>query len=222
MLYDWLKFEDLYANLYMSLCDLNYRVGWGRKRGDPYPLEWKIILGVTAIVILMIIIWGPFVVFLTGVPLGADNPVLRMRVAVNLQLPHGSYPLASLSDMQTASATTEQLAQWSSVDLSAATDSTVQMCSMYPDSTHAFTLYVLLFCVCVALRCYGAHCPWVVLCLHTVRRRRVRWWSGRYTLPRLRLESTSSSPAKTRCPTHSQKIMYAPAPSLPLCLLPNL
>lgn len=98
MMYDWLKLEDIHASIYFVECDLHYRRVWGRSRGDRYPLSWKIPLGVLSILGIALVIWGPFVVFLTGVPIGSPNLVTKVEVKLSMGVQYGDFQLYDVTD----------------------------------------------------------------------------------------------------------------------------
>jgi len=101
-LYDWLKLEDIHANLFMIECDLRLRKSMDRKRGDLYPLVNKVLIGGATLLLISLLIWGPFMVYITGVPIGEAKPVENVQVKLSLDLPHGSFELLELSALSRA------------------------------------------------------------------------------------------------------------------------
>merc|ERR1711871_1844212 len=84
-MYDWLKFEDIYSVAYAVKCDVTYRRWWGRKKGDPYPLGWKLWSGGLALVGLVGLVYAPLLVYVSDTPSlfgGVDEQILKARLNV--------------------------------------------------------------------------------------------------------------------------------------------
>jgi len=95
---DWLKLQDIHCNLYMVECDLVYRKSLRRKKGDIYNTEIKVVVGFFAIFGLVLIVWLPFMIYLTGVPLFM-NPLQSVTLTVQIETAHNSWRLCEHSDV---------------------------------------------------------------------------------------------------------------------------
>jgi len=73
-LFQWFKFEQLYANFFLAKC-LN-KVYLAHPRGEKQSFIMKIIFGATFMIGIIVIIAGPLLLFSTVNPIASPNPVL--------------------------------------------------------------------------------------------------------------------------------------------------
>lgn len=137
--------EDINANLYLIDCDVSYRKAWARKRGEIYPFSWKVPIGALCLLGIWLILWAPFVVFLTGSPLSVGNIVNRVQVTMAVQTSRGSYELFNVADIRTsANYTADQLTPMALHAMGMSRDDLaneyIQRFEMYADSNQAWQM----------------------------------------------------------------------------------
>eukprot|EP00753_Platysulcus_tardus_P003067 PLAT12228.1.p1 GENE.PLAT12228.1~~PLAT12228.1.p1 ORF type:complete len:1010 (-),score=551.83 PLAT12228.1:62-2737(-) len=94
-MYMWYKLEDLAAMLFTVKCEMQYRVRMkpylsGRQ---PQPVLNKCSMGVTTFLILIVVLFGPLVLFSSANPKQDDNPVHGVSVSTYLSTPGATFPL---------------------------------------------------------------------------------------------------------------------------------
>jgi len=100
-IYEWLKFEDIYAELFLVKCRLVVEKAEARPFGQVQPLWYKILAGGGVIVLLVCILWIPLLPFMSGISgLGDENPVesvvLKMGIRGYVDLYISSAPKKAL------------------------------------------------------------------------------------------------------------------------------
>ncbi|GAM18094.1 hypothetical protein SAMD00019534_012690 [Acytostelium subglobosum LB1] len=84
LLYDWLKFEDIYAEIF----SVHLRQEWikrqGRKKGHKQPLQEKFISGVCVFAGIAVILWFPLIILSSGLPGSNVEPVTSVQVQVSI------------------------------------------------------------------------------------------------------------------------------------------
>ncbi len=66
--FEWLKVEDLYADLFEIKCRNADRERSGRKPGDAQPLWIKLLIGMGLFFILCLVIWFPLLLLVRSPP----------------------------------------------------------------------------------------------------------------------------------------------------------
>jgi len=107
-LYEWLKFEDIYAELFLVKCRLEVVKETARPLGTVQPTWYKIIAGGGLILLLVFILWIPLVPFMSGSGLGTPNQpesvVLKFGIVgyVDLYMSYTPKLETDLTDMSLA------------------------------------------------------------------------------------------------------------------------
>jgi hypothetical protein len=104
--WDTLKLEEIYGSLYSVQCDILYR----RKhdRGTPRPLLEKFCSGLLLFLLLLVIVFGPLLLFSTANPVSQSNPVSAAAIGLSLTSGFGEYPLISISSYVLSSISSDQ------------------------------------------------------------------------------------------------------------------
>jgi hypothetical protein len=92
----FLKLEDLYSELFLVKCNIlylwsNYKFPWlwiglveeeweGRKMGEPQSKFAKFTQGVLLFVGLILLLWFPLLLLMSGNPANSENPVYDVHV----------------------------------------------------------------------------------------------------------------------------------------------
>lgn len=104
LFYDWLKCEDIFAQLYQVKCRNEWikRQGkvfslWslivfnsflssflGRAKGEKQPKFEKCSTGVILFVVLLFVIWFPLIILSSGLPGSSPNPVLNVDMSIGV------------------------------------------------------------------------------------------------------------------------------------------
>jgi hypothetical protein len=81
-MFDWIKFEDLQGRLFVAKCD----AVWYKAKplGSLTELWRKVVQGVGMLLVILLLIFGPMVLFSRLNPLAKDNPVTSAEVQVLL------------------------------------------------------------------------------------------------------------------------------------------
>lgn len=93
--WDTLKLEEIYGTLYTVQCDIIYR-RW-HERGTSRPLIEKFCSGLLLFILLLVIIFGPLLLFSTANPVSQTNPVVSAEVSLSLTSQEGEYPLVDIT-----------------------------------------------------------------------------------------------------------------------------
>jgi len=94
-LWDSLKLAEIHGSLYVTQCDILYRRWY--ERGSVRELLEKLYIGVALFVLLLLIIFGPLLLFSTANPVSQSNPVLGAAVSLSLSGPQGEYTIVDIS-----------------------------------------------------------------------------------------------------------------------------
>lgn len=95
-LYDWMKNEDVFSDLYKRKCDVEYYRGMKRKVGDRQPLSSKLFSGVLLLGFLLLVLFLPLIYYSSLNPTLASNSVSAISVRVGIV---GHDPLYSTSQL---------------------------------------------------------------------------------------------------------------------------
>lgn len=91
-LFDWIKFEDLFGRLFVAKCNALFLQG--KVMGNN--IEWwkKVLMGLPLLMIIIILLFGPLVLFSTLNPLAQANPIIGGSVYISLSINNSNiYPL---------------------------------------------------------------------------------------------------------------------------------
>jgi hypothetical protein len=91
---EWLKFEDIYASFFLAQCDIDFRQSEKRTMGKAQPTARKWYQGVVLVALLVLIVWGPLLIFATGA--GTRPSPVRVATA-RVRLP-GFTPLLDVGE----------------------------------------------------------------------------------------------------------------------------
>lgn len=80
--FEWLKLEDIYANLFLVKCRVSQDKVWERNVGDPQAWYVKWGMGVLLFVGLSALIWFPLLILMQGSPGNQANPIITATVSV--------------------------------------------------------------------------------------------------------------------------------------------
>jgi len=94
-MWETLTLEDIYANMWIVQCDLIYHRQ--TKRGEKQNLIRKITQGVVVLLVLLVILFGPLLLFSSANPVTENNNVRSASLTLSLQSPIGSYKLVDIS-----------------------------------------------------------------------------------------------------------------------------
>ena len=87
--WQWLKFEDIYAQLYITkVLQRQYAL---RPKGEEMSIISKLIFGFCGLLTLFFIILAPLIIFSTLNPILETNPVTGMSVDIGLMIDHSRY-----------------------------------------------------------------------------------------------------------------------------------
>lgn len=83
--FEWLKVEDLYADLFEIKCRNADRERSGRKPGDAQPLWIKLLIGMGLFFILCLVIWFPLLLLASDTPGNSVNQVHQSTITVGIE-----------------------------------------------------------------------------------------------------------------------------------------
>lgn len=86
-LFEWLKMEDIFANIYELKCSRQMEQDFPAQRGEPKKALIKYLMGGGFLFVLIAIVWGPLALFAWGNTVGTTN----IPYAVNVELSIGSF-----------------------------------------------------------------------------------------------------------------------------------
>uniref|UniRef100_A0A6B2KXL2 Uncharacterized protein n=1 Tax=Arcella intermedia TaxID=1963864 RepID=A0A6B2KXL2_9EUKA len=82
--YEWLKFEDIYAELFLVKCRICLERMWERKSGDYQPAYYKILTGGGLFLLFVFVLWSPLIIFTQGTNIGGTNPVTQGSISFGI------------------------------------------------------------------------------------------------------------------------------------------
>ena len=98
-LFQWLKFEEIYAVLYIAKCSWDLR--WKTKfLGDKIPKVKKLSLGCFGVIFLLMLIFGPMLLFSTLNPVAKANPVVGATITVGIKINSNYYSIFTNSHVE--------------------------------------------------------------------------------------------------------------------------
>jgi len=80
--FEWLKLEDIYANLFLVKCRVSQDKVWKRNVGDAQAWYVKLGMGVLLFVGLSALIWFPLLLLMQGSPGNKDNPIVAASISI--------------------------------------------------------------------------------------------------------------------------------------------
>jgi hypothetical protein len=83
--FEWLKVEDLYADLFEIKCRNADRERSGRKPGDAQPLWIKLLIGMGLFFVLCLVIWFPLLLLASDTPGNSVNQVHQSTIEVGIE-----------------------------------------------------------------------------------------------------------------------------------------
>ena len=81
---EWLKLEDIYANMFVLKCWRMAEKRYPTPRGTPYMTFWKYLIGGSLLLLFLVIIWFPLILFSLTNAVGVNNKPLDCTVEVSL------------------------------------------------------------------------------------------------------------------------------------------
>lgn len=81
---EWLKLEDIYANIFVLKCWRMAEVRYPTPRATRYMTFWKYLIGGSILLLIILVIWFPLVLFSLTNAVGVPNEPLDCTVEVNL------------------------------------------------------------------------------------------------------------------------------------------
>lgn len=86
-LFDWLKMEDIFSNIFFIKCSRQMEIDLPSVRAQKKGVLVKVLMGGSAILLLIILIWAPLALFALGNTVGRSN----IPYDVSLSLRVGPY-----------------------------------------------------------------------------------------------------------------------------------
>lgn len=81
---EWLKLEDIYANMFVLKCWRMAEKRYPTPRGTRYMTFWKYLIGGSLLLLFLVIIWFPLILFSLTNAVGESNIPRDCTVEVNL------------------------------------------------------------------------------------------------------------------------------------------
>ncbi|XP_054082431.1 piezo-type mechanosensitive ion channel component isoform X9 [Zeugodacus cucurbitae] len=86
-LFDWLKMEDIFADIYFIKCSRQMETDFPAIRATKKPILTKLIMGGLFIIAIVLALWGPLCIFALGNAVGQSNTPLQVSISIRI----GSY-----------------------------------------------------------------------------------------------------------------------------------
>ncbi|XP_067624230.1 piezo-type mechanosensitive ion channel component isoform X8 [Eurosta solidaginis] len=86
-LFDWLKMEDIFADIYFIKCSRQMETDFPAIRATKKPIYSKLFMGGLFIIAIVIALWGPLCIFALGNAVGQSNTPLQVSISIRI----GSY-----------------------------------------------------------------------------------------------------------------------------------
>jgi hypothetical protein len=83
--YEWLKLEDIYAQLFIVKCRIAMDRAWQRNVGDKIVWYNKLLIGGLVFALLVGVIWFPLLALMQGSPGNDTNPVVAAELKIAFQ-----------------------------------------------------------------------------------------------------------------------------------------
>lgn len=86
-LFDWLKMEDIFANIYSIKCLRQMETDFPAVRAQKKATFMKLLMGGSAILLIVFALWGPLTLFALSGAVGQSNVPTEIKVSIRV----GSY-----------------------------------------------------------------------------------------------------------------------------------
>jgi hypothetical protein len=83
--YEWLKLEDVYAQLFITKCRIAMDHEWRREPGDKTAWYNKLLIGGLVFILLVGVIWFPLLALMQGSPGNDINNVVAADMKISFQ-----------------------------------------------------------------------------------------------------------------------------------------
>ncbi|KAJ9131516.1 hypothetical protein P3X46_035171 [Hevea brasiliensis] len=91
-MYDWLKLEDIHANLFLVKCDVDLNRA-KHQQGEKQPKMTKFCNGICLFFVLMCVIWTPMLMYSSGNPTNIANPIKEASIRIDIRTNSGRLTL---------------------------------------------------------------------------------------------------------------------------------
>jgi len=83
-LYEWLKFEDIFSELFLVKCRIVVEERTARKIGEAHQLWYRIYAGGGIVLLIVILLWGTLLPFMSGTTFGKPNQVDAVNLIISI------------------------------------------------------------------------------------------------------------------------------------------
>eukprot|EP00026_Physarum_polycephalum_P000140 Phypoly_transcript_00140.p1 GENE.Phypoly_transcript_00140~~Phypoly_transcript_00140.p1 ORF type:complete len:2155 (+),score=404.49 Phypoly_transcript_00140:732-6467(+) len=108
LFYDWIKCEDIFAQLYQVKCRNEWIKRQGRAKGQKQPKKEKCSTGVLLFIVLLFVIWFPLIILSSGLPGSQPNLVTNVQLSVGVQGWNAFFEINQDYDMSNSQVTNAQ------------------------------------------------------------------------------------------------------------------
>ncbi|XP_043816206.1 piezo-type mechanosensitive ion channel homolog isoform X4 [Manihot esculenta] len=91
-MYDWLKLEDIHANLFLVKCDVDLNRS-KHQQGEKQSKMTKFCNGICLFFVLMCVIWTPMLMYSSGNPTNIANPIKEASIRIDIRTSSGRLTL---------------------------------------------------------------------------------------------------------------------------------
>ncbi|XP_032583390.1 piezo-type mechanosensitive ion channel component isoform X10 [Drosophila sechellia] len=83
-IFDWLKMEDIFSNIYLIRCTRQSETDFPAMRAQKKASLSKLIMGGTVVLLIVICIWGPLCLFALGNAVGTSNVPFHVSLSIRI------------------------------------------------------------------------------------------------------------------------------------------
>ncbi|XP_034474344.1 piezo-type mechanosensitive ion channel component [Drosophila innubila] len=83
-IFDWLKMEDIFSNIYLIRCTRQSETDFPAMRAQKKAAISKLIMGGTVVLLIVICIWGPLCLFALGNAVGTSNVPYQVSLSIRI------------------------------------------------------------------------------------------------------------------------------------------
>ncbi|XP_033236595.1 piezo-type mechanosensitive ion channel component isoform X23 [Drosophila pseudoobscura] len=83
-IFDWLKMEDIFSNIYLIRCTRQSETDFPAMRAQKKASISKLIMGGTIVLLIVICIWGPLCLFALGNAVGTSNVPFQVSLSIRI------------------------------------------------------------------------------------------------------------------------------------------
>ncbi|XP_017132300.1 piezo-type mechanosensitive ion channel component isoform X6 [Drosophila elegans] len=83
-IFDWLKMEDIFSNIYLIRCTRQSETDFPAMRAQKKASLSKLIMGGTVVLLIVICIWGPLCLFALGNAVGTSNVPYQVSLSIRI------------------------------------------------------------------------------------------------------------------------------------------